>query len=157
MTYLNHTSLRAAAAVLTGIAGGATAQAMTLWGSDLSRFLPPMPLLSLAAAFGAAGAGALLADAWGRQGWRGCLLSILIWPVATVLGACLAVMPFGLVEHGWPSNAVLALADAFVTTAPLGIFAVLNGITSSVHVAAIWLISGVLVHIGLRAERQRPI
>lgn len=157
MTNLIQPTIRMHSAVLTGTGGGATAQAMSLWGGDLARFLPPTWLLTLAAVIGAACAGAVLAGALGRTGLIGVITCILAWPVATALGAVIAAVPFGLsevdVRYGVAGSVVTAVSEA----APLGLLAVGDGITTSWVVAAVWVLSAALVHVVLRLERQVSI
>lgn len=157
MTQFIQPSIRMHSAVLTGIGGGATAQAMSLWGGDLARFLPPTWFLILAAFFGAACAGAVLAIALGRSGFLGVAICVLAWPVATAIGAVIAAMPFGLSEidmrYGVAGSALAAMTEA----APLGLLAVGDGITTSWVVAAVWVLSAALVHVIMRLERQVSI
>ncbi|WP_299548340.1 hypothetical protein [uncultured Tateyamaria sp.] len=157
MTCFINPSIRLHSAILTGIGGGATAQAMSLWGGDLARFLPPTWLLTLTAVFGAACAGAILASALGRSGLIGVVICILAWPVATALGAAIAAVPFGLsvadMRYGVAGGFVTAMREA----APLGLLAVGDGITTSWVVAAVWVLSAALVHVVLRTERQVSI
>ena len=154
MTYLNTLSVRGHAALLTGLAGGATAQTMTVWGGDLERFLPPTLLLIAAACAGAAGAGALLSGALGQRGWPGGLSLALCWPLVTALGAVLAALPFGLADAGFGSCGIERLSAAVETSAPLGLLAVADGIGNSPVVACVWGLSALAVHAGLRAQRQ---
>ena len=149
-------TLRAQSTILTGLAGGATAQAMSLWGAETARFLPSIWFLTIAAFIGAAVAGAIMVGAFGRHGKAGVLLAAVAWPVTTVLGASVASIPFGLVDVGLRSNAVFATVQALETAAPLGVFAVTSGITGSFHVAGIWIISAAVLHVTLRAARQSP-
>lgn len=51
MKYFVRPSIRMQSAVLTGMGGGATAQAMGLWGGDLARFLPPTMAFDLGGCF----------------------------------------------------------------------------------------------------------
>lgn len=157
MIYLNNLSLRGHAALLCGLAGGATAQAMCLWGGDLARFMPPAFVLMGAASFGAACAGVVLADTMGRRGWRGALCFILAWPVVTGLGAAVASIPFGVSDAGLRGNVVNTLAAAVDAAAPLGLLAVGDGIVHSPHVAAVWVLSALAVHKVLQTERQLSI
>lgn len=157
MKYFVRPSIRMQSAVLTGMGGGATAQAMGLWGGDLARFLPPTWLLTLAAVFGAACAGAVLASALGRSGLLGMAMCILAWPVATSLGASIAALPFGLSGFDARYGVARAVGSAMTEAAPLGLLAVSDGIMSSWFVAAVWVLSAALVHVILRAERQVSI
>ncbi|WP_299654156.1 hypothetical protein [uncultured Tateyamaria sp.] len=154
MTHLKSQSLTTQSALLTGLAGGATAQAMSLWGGDLARFLPPLPFLTLAAAFGGACAGVVLAKALGRSGWIGVMISALAWPVATLLGAVLAAIPFGLVDAATHVSATEMLFTAVESAAPLGLLAIGDGIANSPYVATIWVLSATCIHIILRRERS---
>jgi hypothetical protein len=150
-------SLRVHCAILTGIAGGATAQTMTLWGGDLARFLPPMTPMIVAASLGAGLAGAILADGFGRRGWCGVVTSALLWPFTTALGAAIAAMPFGLVDMVGQSFTRRNMLHAALESAPRGLVAVADGILFSPVVAAIWAISLLGLQFAMRAERSATI
>ena len=136
---------------LMALSGGAVAQAMTLWGGDLSRFLPSLSTMILAACVGAGVAGFLLADAFGRRGWRGAIWTVVAWPIATVCGASLGA---GLVGIASSAEPLAGLPEALVAGAPLGIMAVSDGLSTSPAVAVIWLICGLAMHHGAMAERS---
>lgn len=137
-------------AVLMALAGGAVAQAMTLWGGELARFLPPVTPMMVAACAGACLAGLMLADAFGRTGWLGALWSTLAWPLATAVGAALGAGLFGIVTSPAP---LLGAPQALAAGAPLGLTAVIDGISTSPAVAVIWIICGLAMHHGALAER----
>ena len=145
-----HMRQRLRCAALVALSGGAVAQAMTIWGGQMARFLPPHPYMILAGFVGAGLAGILLADAFGRGGKGGALLSGLFWPIATLLGACLgaALLIFGL--EG-PAN--VTPHSALESGADLGTLAVMDGVFTGPLVAVIWFVSGIAVHFGARAER----
>ena len=136
--------------VLMGLTGGAVAQAMTFWGGDMARHLPPHWVMCGAASVGAGLAGLALADAFGRRGWGGAMLSVFGWPIATIMGAVLGAA-FVLMKEGrpWASDPALAIVEG----APLGVMSVLDGIVSSPVVATIWHVCGLAMHHGAFAER----
>ncbi|MEO0381782.1 MAG: hypothetical protein AAF252_16055 [Pseudomonadota bacterium] len=136
--------------VLMALAGGAVAQAMTLWGGDLARFLPPLSIMLCAAFVGAGVAGFFLADAFGRRGWGGIVWTALAWPLATAMGASLGA---GLVGTASSPEPLASLPEALTAGAPLGWMAVTDGITSSPAVALIWVVCGLAMHHGALAER----
>ena len=137
-------------AALIAMSGGAVAQAMVLWGGQMARFLPPLPVLMSAAVAGAGLAGIVLADAFGRQGRRGAIRSAIAWPVVTGLGAMAGASLLALDPARGPAS---MLANALKEGAPLGFLAVADGIATSPAVLAIWLVAGVAVHHGARVER----
>ena len=137
-------------AALIAMSGGAVAQAMTLWGGQLARFPPPLPVLMSAAVAGAGLAGVLLADAFGRRGCRGAIWSAVAWPVVTGLGGMAGASVLALDPARGPAS---MLANALKEGAPLGFWAVADGIATSPTVLVIWLVAGVAVHHGVRVER----
>lgn len=139
------------AALLTALAGGATAQSMSLWGGTLAPFLPPLPVLGVAAMCGAGAAGAFCVAMLGRRGVRGWVLAGCMWPVITALGAGIAVMPLGVMEFSFRTNAAVT---AIVEAAALGWLAVADGILTSLPVALVWATSGALLHLAVREERR---
>lgn len=150
MTHQSHT-IRLHAAFLTACAGGSVAQSMILWGESLARFLPPLPVLCIAAVFGAAVAGSICAGAFGRRGVRGWVLMACMWPAITALGAGIAVMPMGVMEFSPHTSAAV---QAVVEAAALGWLAVADGILTSLPVTVVWLLSGAMIHMALRQQRS---
>lgn len=136
-------------AALMAVSGGAVAQTMSLWGGDLARFLPPLPMMTLAAAFGAGVAGLLVSDAFGRRGVWGLLSSGFGWCIATALGAGIGAAVFAVQPRLGISGGLLR---ALEEGASLGLLAVGDGIVTSPPVAVIWILSGIAMHFGARVE-----
>jgi len=110
--------------------------------------------MALAGVAGAGVAGAVLADAFGRFGVRGVLWSVLAWPLATLLGGMIgAAVATIIATWGQMQGVVEVVTDA----APLGILALADAIATSPAVAGVWMLSGLAVHYGARAERGVPI
>lgn len=144
-------SARLRCAALMALTGGAVAQTMSLWGGDLARFLPPLPVMQGFGVAGAGLAGLVLADAFGRAGWRGAVWSCLAWPLATIFGA---VTGAALLAFEVTRSPGAMLIKAVSEGAPLGIMALMDGIATSPAVATIWLASGLAMHSGARVERD---
>lgn len=132
------------------LGGGAVAQSMVLWGGSMAQFLPPLAVMSLAASGGAALAGLVLADAFGRAGRWGVVVSAIAWCMATALGACVGAAFFAL-ESGL--NPATFIPNAIFGAAPLGLIAVADGIATSPAVAAVWALAGCAMHWCARVER----
>lgn len=140
---------RTRSAALVALAGGAMAQAMVLWGGSLARFLPPWQALLVAAALGAGVAGFALADAFGRSGRWGLIWSYVAWPVATALGAGVGAVFLTVLLATDGGGLVYVVSSA----APLGMMAVIDGVTTSPVVAVVWALGGCAAHYGTRSER----
>lgn len=140
---------RARSAALVALAGGAMAQAMVLWGGSLARFLPPWQALLVAAALGAGVAGFLLADAFGRSGRWGLIWSCVAWPMATALGAGVGAVLLTVLLATDGAEMLFAVSSG----APLGMMAVIDGVTTSPVVAVVWALGGCAAHYGTRSER----
>lgn len=157
MKYFVRPSIRMQSAVLTGMGGGATAQAMGLWGGDLARFLPPTMAFDLGGCFWCRLCGRCAGQCAGTQrpAWYGN-----VYP-------CMASRHFaGRVHRRFAVWAIgfrcalrrgRAVGSAMTEAAPLGLLAVSDGVMSSWFVAAVWVLSAALVHVILRAERQVSI
>ncbi|MEO9573987.1 MAG: hypothetical protein ABJ263_14815 [Tateyamaria sp.] len=136
------------------IAGGAVAQAMSLWGGDLARFMPPFPVMICAGVAGAGLAGLMLVDAFGHKGWHGALWSSLGWSIATLFGA---VVGATLVAVEGPQSSLPDVMRALGFSASLGVIAITNSIVTSSAVAGDWLLSGLAMHYGARIESHLTI
>lgn len=153
MTIFETFSPRTHAAILTGLAGGAVAQAMCVWGGTLAHFLPPATLMMLGGFGGAACAGMICAGVIGRPGWLGTLVAVLLWPLVTALGAILGALPFGLIDQHTHRGMLSSLLSAAEEAAPLGLLAVADGIVTSPAVAGIWIVSALAVHAAVKQQR----
>lgn len=145
MTFLPLTS-RLHIAALMAITGGAVGQSLVLWPGSMGRFLPTLAEMTVMAALGGGMAGLVLADLCGRRGVWGAVCGALAWLIASALGSVAGAGLFGLIRQG----GVQAGGDA----APLGMMALMDGLTTSPVVMAIWLGAGLLMHCAARMARS---
>lgn len=154
MSIIETFSPRVQCAILTGIAGGAVAQTMSIWGGELARHLPPMLTMIVTATFGAAVSGAVFANVFGRSGWGGALVAAVLWPFVTLFGAAFAASAVALFfETGWRRSLVHSLVDAAAEGAFLGALAVTDGVLTSPVVAGVWGVALIAVHSGMKQEK----
>ena len=154
MPILNTFSLRTRGATLTAMAGGAVAIMMHVAGGELARHLPPPPLMQISALLGAALAGVICADGYGRGRWYGHLLGVVTFIVATALGALSgAVIAIGVQAAFEPSVPI----SAGFQIAPFGLIAVWDGLINSIPVAITWVISMATVHLLMLRYRHATI
>ncbi|MEM6374252.1 MAG: hypothetical protein AAF727_15960 [Pseudomonadota bacterium] len=146
-------SLRLRCATLVALSGGAVAQTMSLWGGEVSMFLPDFTDMLWAGVLGAGAAGLLFGDLFGRAERTGVMWAMLGWAIATLVGAMFGA---GAVI-AYETNAPLAnMGTSMMEGAPLGVLALVSGVTGSPIVAAVWVLSGLAVHCATRAERSAP-
>ena len=144
-------SQRLRCAALAALGGGALAQTISLWGGDMPIFLLPTTLMCIGGATGAALAGFIMADAFGRKGPRGVFWSVQAWWITTVLGAWFGAAFFAIEAN---RNLFFVILCALDKAAWPGILTVMEGIAYSPAVAVIWLICGLAMHHGAMAERS---
>lgn len=131
---------------------------MVVKGGDLARHLPDQGF-HVAALIGAGLSGWCVADGLGLAGRRGCLLSVLWFSVATLIGAALGATLGMVVVLPWTTGFVLPEFAEFVTGLPMlaafGWLAVLDGLFTSFAVAVSWIAACILVHVAAFTIRGR--
>ncbi|WP_152613000.1 hypothetical protein [Tateyamaria sp. ANG-S1] len=117
----------------------------------MARFLPDAPLFHVSAASGAALAGFLLADGFGRRRWRGHLIGGLTCVAVTLLGAWFgASIALAFTASG---HAGATLSDVVGNAPFLGFIAIADALSTSLPVAATWAIAMTLVQLWMRRRR----
>lgn len=145
-------------ALAVACAGLLVSLVMVHWGGSMSRHLPENGF-HFAAFVGAGLAGLLLADGLGHHGQRGWVLSALSFLGMTILGGPLGAslgmyvtLPFYGEMEGFK-------VSWFIGSLPhlwgLGWLALADGLTTSIAVASVWLLSIVPVHVAARLLRSR--
>lgn len=143
-----HFARRAAACGgFTCFAGGAMAVAMQVSGGALAPLLPPAGPFIGSAMCGAGCAGAALAGGFGHGRWYGHLAAVVAWPLATGIGAAVAGTIATVIAEG-------AGAATTGDGPALGLIAVLDGVTGSPVVLAVWLASGLAVQRAMLRHRR---
>ncbi|MEX0312150.1 MAG: hypothetical protein AB3N17_18100 [Tateyamaria sp.] len=136
-------------------AGLSVGIAMQAAGGDLARHLPDAPLFLVSSAAGAALAGLLLADGFGRSRWTGHLVGALSSVAATLVGAWFGAF----IALAWVAmrNVHATLFDALESAPVLGFIAVADGLSTSVPVVVTWVLAMTSVQLWMCRRRGATV